>query len=965
VDPAVSYAAQYFCDQPKTGAYDLTLHEAIDAVLDAGTAGQVYAAMKHGPKYHVQEFFRLARAARDPAALALIRRRFAELGWAETVLALDGTELVPELLEGVQARKTFNDSAPPLAAGYFGGVAVKPQLRALFDTMSFRPDRYALGIAIIGDPADLAFFKALSTVAEGPTAKRIHGALAKQKAKDRLAAVDALTKTVDSIAPLIALCKLISDDNAEIVEHAAIALRDYAVPRPEAGDAFHLIFLTRARAAIARGVTRTARIAMDELQQHIPRSEPFPAGPDVAAFAPRKAKGATLGAKARGLEMLETMREQLPVKPATQRDAALEAEIAADPDDVARYLVYADWLQQQNDARGFLILLHHAMHQQPGDKARAVAAQGFLEQHRYALLGRLEPFVRERDLATAELEWFMGFIRKAKLASPSAKLILDGLAYLLENPSAIFLQELVIDSHGGPLPIDPKRVVDMLLGAKQPQTLRMITIGKPGGWTVPKELEDAFPRLRRAPVIEWNEITAKIAEQRRIKHGLELANVPPPRSPHAIAVDLDALLVGLKCELDLDRPLGLLAAMRRLFDATSLDDFALALVRRWELQSQNPRWLFDVVGPLGGPQCARWLGERLMTFSHQRAVQAIMHLARIGSDAAVNELIALMLGGGGARQATASSALDIIAKQRGLADRDELLVTVSPDTADEATQRRWLEYVMLSGYRIPIELFRRHVLGNRVRLALARTLLWAECEGERVIEPFRVDDDTSYPARGSVGLVHPAELAPDELARFRAQLSAQAIRQLDRPVFTLSQQEAATTGLVKFATRRVGFYPLQGVFEHRGWTPITDDDDGHGLTSGWTRWFHRDQVVGRALLGAGNASISEVRMFGRDNQPRRFSAMHVVTLSELLWDLETAHGGTPQPSGVIVERARSNRSKCVICSEPIALDTVRIGVERLIETPAFTGRATVWMHPACASQAPELAGVDIAKLVES
>jgi hypothetical protein len=30
VDPAVSYAAQYFCDQPKTGAYELTLYEAIE-----------------------------------------------------------------------------------------------------------------------------------------------------------------------------------------------------------------------------------------------------------------------------------------------------------------------------------------------------------------------------------------------------------------------------------------------------------------------------------------------------------------------------------------------------------------------------------------------------------------------------------------------------------------------------------------------------------------------------------------------------------------------------------------------------------------------------------------------------------------------------------------------------------------------------------------------------------------------
>ena len=82
MEQAVSYAAQYFCEQPKGGAYELTVKEAVDAVLAAGAAGRVYAAMKHGPKFHLAEFFRLAAGARDPAALALIRRRFTEQGWA-------------------------------------------------------------------------------------------------------------------------------------------------------------------------------------------------------------------------------------------------------------------------------------------------------------------------------------------------------------------------------------------------------------------------------------------------------------------------------------------------------------------------------------------------------------------------------------------------------------------------------------------------------------------------------------------------------------------------------------------------------------------------------------------------------------------------------------------------------------------------------------------------------------------
>ncbi|MBA3541340.1 MAG: TIGR02996 domain-containing protein [Deltaproteobacteria bacterium] len=39
------------------------------------------------------------------------------------------------------------------------------------------------------------------------------------------------------------------------------------------------------------------------------------------------------------------------------RNLELEAEIAKTPDEVAPYLVYADWLQQHGDPRGELIAL--------------------------------------------------------------------------------------------------------------------------------------------------------------------------------------------------------------------------------------------------------------------------------------------------------------------------------------------------------------------------------------------------------------------------------------------------------------------------------------------------------------------------------------------------------------------------------------------------------------------------------
>src|SRR5688572_15486077 len=46
-------------------------------------------------------------------------------------------------------------------------------------------------------------------------------------------------------------------------------------------------------------------------------------------------------------------------------NAELEAAIAADPDQPEPYLVYADWLQSQDDPRGELIVVQHGIYQKP------------------------------------------------------------------------------------------------------------------------------------------------------------------------------------------------------------------------------------------------------------------------------------------------------------------------------------------------------------------------------------------------------------------------------------------------------------------------------------------------------------------------------------------------------------------------------------------------------------------------
>ncbi len=119
------------------------------------------------------------------------------------------------------------------------------------------------------------------------------------------------------------------------------------------------------------------------------------------------------------------------------RDAELEGAIAADPDDDAGYLVYADWLQQQGDPLGALIVAHHHR----GDELvgdREADLLGALVDHTDVLFDR---------------EWKNGFLKRVKLAAttdgPSSRGELEGsrvervLAILLDGPGR-FVQDLTI-----------------------------------------------------------------------------------------------------------------------------------------------------------------------------------------------------------------------------------------------------------------------------------------------------------------------------------------------------------------------------------------------------------------------------------------------------------------------------------------------------------------------------------------
>jgi uncharacterized protein (TIGR02996 family) len=85
----------------------------------------------------------------------------------------------------------------------------------------------------------------------------------------------------------------------------------------------------------------------------------------------------------------------------------LIARIAADPDEVAHYLVYADWLLEQGDPRGEFIRVMEGLEQFPANLD--------LERHRDALWEQHELRFRRPAWAQLDLRWRWGFVESLRL----------------------------------------------------------------------------------------------------------------------------------------------------------------------------------------------------------------------------------------------------------------------------------------------------------------------------------------------------------------------------------------------------------------------------------------------------------------------------------------------------------------------------------------------------------------------
>lgn len=116
-------------------------------------------------------------------------------------------------------------------------------------------------------------------------------------------------------------------------------------------------------------------------------------------------------------------------------DSHLE-QIRANIDDPAPYLVFADWLQEQGNPWGKLIVLQHELELRPGDSAIAAAVDALVKKHKWAPKHKPE---------LLRLDWRWGFIRDVRVYDEYATEDLEKLlGPVLELPMAALIRSCFI-----------------------------------------------------------------------------------------------------------------------------------------------------------------------------------------------------------------------------------------------------------------------------------------------------------------------------------------------------------------------------------------------------------------------------------------------------------------------------------------------------------------------------------------
>ena len=224
-------------------------------------------------------------------------------------------------------------------------------------------------------------------------------------------------------------------------------------------------------------------------------------------------------------------------EPAAARNPELEAMIGADPERPEPYMVYADWLQAQGDPRGELISVEHALLQRPRNRAlletRSRLRSPYDEQMRE--LVRRANMQAPRNEHRIELEWGLGFVRRARLAHdwfgdqdlPDTMDTRRLFATFLSLPSTRLIQDLAVglwrDSEGQA----EYEGVFRALAECRPPALRRLFIGDftyrrqiEMSWTSLGDVSPIYPALPRLEqlILQGGSVKLQTIDLPRLRH---------------------------------------------------------------------------------------------------------------------------------------------------------------------------------------------------------------------------------------------------------------------------------------------------------------------------------------------------------------------------------------------------------------------------------------------------------------
>ena len=173
-----------------------------------------------------------------------------------------------------------------------------------------------------------------------------------------------------------------------------------------------------------------------------------------------------------------------------------------------------------------------------------------------------------------------------------------------------------------------------------------------------------------------------------------------------------------------------------------------------------------------------------------------------------------------------------------------------------------LELALSLDRRWTVENWKRLFVKNPVMHQFAISLIWGYYEKDVLQQTFRYMEDGTFntaeeeeydlTGEGYVGLMHPVEMDAETIAAWKEQLSdyeiTQAVEQLGRPVFRISEEEKGLRHLERFGGKILNGLSLAGKMTGLGWSKGTPEDAG--IYYSYDRW-DADAGLGAVLCFSG------------------------------------------------------------------------------------------------------------------